>query len=194
MHVRELIEKYYPEYYGWFEYPADKTVAFCGSHEELGILSNFGQTPLEVDGVPFYASESLFQVMKFTDTAARKAVYARRGRGLKMTAKHYEKVVGARSDWGEILVDALKFCLQTKYTQSEAFRAELARTGDRFIVEVQPNPKKPADTYNAKLTPDGKTWSGPNLMGRLLMELRDNGKLEYHLPEDAMRFRDLAEE
>lgn len=194
MHVRELIEKYYPEYYGWFDYPADKTTAFCDTHEEWGILSNFGQTPLEADGVAFYAAESLFQVMKFTDITARKAVYAKRGQGLKMTAKHYEKTVGVRADWGEILVDALKFCLQTKYVQSEAFRAELARTSDRFIVEVQPNSRKPADTYNAKLSPDGKSWSGPNLMGRLLMELRDNGKLEYHLPEDVMRFRDLAGE
>ena len=28
-------------------------------------------------------------------------------------------------------------------------------------------------------------------MGRLLMELRDNGKLEWHLPDDAMDFSDL---
>ena len=32
----------------------------------------------------------------------------------------------------------------------------------------------------AKLTND--VYTGSNLMGRLLMELRDNGKLEYHLP------------
>ena len=50
-----------------------------------------------------------------------------------------------------------------------------------------------ADTYSAILSDDGATWTGGNLMGRLLMELRDNGKLEYHLPEDAMRFSDLLE-
>ena len=29
-------------------------------------------------------------------------------------------------------------------------------------------------------------WKGPNLLGRLLMELRDNGELRYRLPEDAL--------
>ena len=108
-----------------------------------------------------------------------------------MRAKHWEKEVGPRPGWGGILVDALKFCLVTKYEQSGAFRAELARTGDRFIVEVQANSRRPADSYSAKLTPDGTAWSGPNLMGRLLMELRDNGTLKYSLPDDAIRFPDL---
>ena len=189
MHVREFIEKYYPEYYGWFDYPADKTVVICGVDEEWGVLGNFGHTELEVDGVKFYAAESMFQVMKFIDPAARKAIYAKRGQGLKMTAKHYEKAVGVRPDWGSILVDALKFCLQTKYDQSKEFRDELARTGDRFIVEHNVHAKP--DTYNAKLSDDGLVWSGPNLMGRLLMELRSSGSLSYHLPQDAMRFADL---
>ena len=95
-----------------------------------------------------------------------------------------------RPDWPKIIVDALKFCLMTKYEQSEAFRTELARTGDRFIVEKA---HQRADSYSAKLSDDGTTWTGGNLMGRLLMELRDRGKLEYKLPEDAMKFGDLLE-
>ena len=191
MHVREFIEKYYPEYYGWFDYPTDKTAAFCKSDGPWGILGNFGKTPLAVDGVPFDCAEKLFQVMKFSDVESRRIVYSVRGQTIKMKAKHQEKVGVVRPDWGLILVNALKFCLMQKYTQSEAFRNELERSKGLFIVEVQNNSKKPADTYSAKLTPDGTTWSGPNLMGRLLMELRDNGKLEWKLPEDAMDFSDL---
>ena len=48
--------------------------------------------------------------------------------------------------------------------------------------------KKNPDTWGAKLSDDGKEYIGPNLMGRLLMELRDNGKLDYTLPEDATDF------
>ena len=40
----------------------------------------------------------------------------------------------------------------------------------------------------AQNKPDGGNLVGPNLLGRLLMELRDNGKLEYKLPEDALDF------
>jgi hypothetical protein len=36
--------------------------------------------------------------------------------------------------------------------------------------------------------PDGENFYGGNLLGRLLMELRDNGKLEYTLPDDALDF------
>lgn len=191
MSVSESIKKYYPEYYGWFDYPADKTISFCEVAGEWGLLGNFGHSPLIVDSVPFYAVESLFQVMKFSDLEARQAIYSVKGQGLKMKAKHYEKAVGAREDWGENIVDALKFCLMRKYEQCAAFRDCLARTGDKYIVEDQNNFRKPADTYGAKLSPDGLTWSGPNLMGRLLMELRDNGKLVYSLPESYLFFLDL---
>lgn len=191
MHVREFIEKYYPEYYGWFDYPADKTAAFCKSDEPWGILGNFGKTPLIVGGVPFDCAEKLFQVMKFSATESRRLVYSVRGQHIKMTAKRKDLSSTIRSDWGMIIVDVLKFCLMQKYEQSEVFREELERSRGLYIVEVQNNSRKPADTYSAKLSPDGKTWSGPNLMGRLLMELRDNGKLEWHLPDDAMDFSDL---
>ena len=192
MHVREFIEKNYPEYYSWNEYPADQVAPFCEVDGPWGILSNFGRTPVIVDGVEFYSVESLFQVMKFSSAEARKVIYPLKGQGLKMKAKHYEKIAGAvRADWGEIIVDALKFCLMCKWEQSEEFRNVLRRTEGLFIVEDQSRFTKAADTYGAKLTPDGKTYSGPNLMGRLLMELRDNGKLEYSLPEDAMKFGDL---
>ena len=78
-----------------------------------------------------------------------------------------------------------------KYTQSETFRNELERSKGLFIVEQQANPRRPAGAYSAKLSEDGTIWAGPNIMGRLLMELRDEGTLEYNLPADAMDFSDL---
>ena len=194
MHVRQFIQEFYPEYYSWNEYPASHTVSFCKVKDQYGIFSNFALTPIVVDGVTFSSVESLFQVMKFTDTGARREIYSKAGQGLKMTAKHYEKTVGVRPDWGILLVDALKQVLMLKFEQSPEFRKELAATGNKFIVEDQNSFRKPADTYGAKLTPDGKSWSGPNLMGRLLMELRDkNGKLElsHQPPADLLDFKDL---
>ena len=120
VHVSDYIRENYPEYYGWFDYPAEETVAFCGTHEEWGILGNFGQTPLVVDGVPFYAAESVFQVMKFNDPVARRTVYSLKGLRLKHKAKGFEKACGTRPDWGEIIVDALKFCLMTKSSCARA--------------------------------------------------------------------------
>ena len=194
MHIREFIENNYPEYYSIERYPRERTAPFCSVDQSWGLFSNFGRTPLVVDGVRFDCTEKLFQVMKFTDAASRKAVYAAKGQTIKMKAKHFEKVGTVRPDWGEIIVDAMKFCLMEKYRQSEAFREELARSQGLYIVEDQTTfQKKAPNTWGVKPSEDGKEFVGPNLMGRLLMELRDNGKLDYTLPEDALSFRDLAD-
>ena len=66
-------------------------------------------------------------------------------------------------------------------------REALEKSKGKFIVEDQTSfPKKTPDTWGVKL--QGDNFVGPNLLGRLLMELRDNGKLEYQLPGDALDF------
>ncbi len=192
MKLEGFIKEFYPEWYGIQEYPAHKTAAFCKVAEEWGVLGNFAPTPIVVDGVPFDYTEKLFQVMKFADEESRKIIYSQKGQPIKMKAKHQEKMGVVRHDWGRIFIDAMKFCLMQKYSQSEVFRKELERSKGLFIVEQQANPRRPAGAYSAKLSVDGKTWIGPNIMGRLLMELRDNGTLSYTIPEDVMRFSDLA--
>ena len=130
--------------------------------------------------------------MKFADTESRRIIYAQKGQPIKMKAKHQEKVGVVRDDWGSIFIDAMKFCLVRKYEQSAAFRNELERSKGLFIVEQEANPRRPAGAWSAKLSEDGRTWTGPNIMGRLLMELRDTLTLSYTLPEDVMHFSDLA--
>ena len=192
MRLAGFIKDFYPEWYGIQEYPADRTAAFCKVADEWGIFGNFAPIPIVVDGVPFDCTEKLFQVMKFSDTESRRIIYARKGQPIKMMAKHQEKVGVVREDWGRIFIDAMRFCLVQKYVQSEAFRSELERSKGLFIVEQEANPRRPARAWSAKLTDDGNTWTGPNIMGRLLMELRENGTLGYHLPDDVMHFFDLA--
>ena len=101
-------------------------------------------------------------------------------------AKHWEKT-HRREDWGKMVVDAMKYCLMRKFEQSEDFRNELERSRGKFIVEDQTSfNKKEPDAWGVKLK-NGQ-FVGPNLLGRLLMELRDTGKLEYTLPPDALEF------
>ncbi len=113
--------------------------------------------------------------MKFTDEGVRQTIYA--APNPKMTAKHYEKT-HRRDDWGMIIVEVMKQCLQLKYEQSEEFRETLERSKGKYIVEDQSSFKKSwADTWGVKR--QGDFYVGPNLMGRLLMELRDNGRHEF---------------
>ena len=86
-----------------------------------------------------------------------------------------------REDWPRIIVDAMKFCLRTKYEQCEMFRNELERSKGFYIVEDQTSfSKRNADTWGAKLV--GEQYVGPNLLGRLLMELREQKHLDYTFP------------
>jgi len=182
--IAPFIQEFYPEYYSIETYPVSESIAIRKVKEPLGILGNFAPTPIIINKVSFKTSEQLFQLMKFKDEEPVKAVF--NANNPKMTAKHWEKI-HRREDWGKIIVDAMKFCLTKKYEQSEEFRQELERSKGKFIVEDQTSfPKKTPDTWGVKL--QGDDYVGPNLLGRLLMELRDNGKLEYHLPDDAFSF------
>lgn len=182
--IAPFIQQYYPQYYSIERYPADRCVCIRKVAEEWGVLGNFARIHLVVDGVTFKNSEQLFQLMKFKDEEPVKAVY--HADNPKYTSKHWEKT-HRRHDWGAIIVDAMKFCLATKYEQSEDFRNALAQTVGMYIVEDQTSfPKKTADTWGTKFV--GNEYVGPNLLGRLLMELRDNRSLKYRLPEDALAF------
>ena len=150
----------------------------------MGNFGNFAPTPIIINGVTFKTSELLFQLMKFKEAEPVLAVY--NANNPKMTAKHWEKT-HRREDWGRMIVDAMKFCITQKYEQSEDFRKELERSKGKYIVEDQTSfPKKTPDTWGVKQ--QGSDFIGPNLLGRLLMELRDKGKLDYQLPDDALYF------
>ena len=182
--ISDFIRENYPEYWGVQSYPATKCVRVHKVDEEWGIFSNFGHTPLVVEGVTFDTSERLFQLMKFKDEEPVKAVY--NAINPKMTTKHWEKT-HRREDWGKMIIDAMKYCLTMKYEQSEEFRQELNRSKGKYIVEDQSGfRKKEPDAWGVKQQ-EGN-YVGPNLLGRLLMELRDTGKLDYTLSADAFKF------
>lgn len=182
-----LIKEFYPEYYLWCEYPAEKCVVIRKVSETWGVLGNFYPSPLIIDGVSFVNSEQLFQMMKFSDKETLMSIYTKRGLPIKWAAKSGETKGFRREDWGQIIIDCMKFCLRTKYDQCEDFRTALNDTKGYYIVEDQTNNhKKSADTWGCKLVND--RYEGSNLLGRLLMELRDNGRLEYTLPDDVFDF------
>lgn len=109
--IAPFIRQHYSQYYTIECYPADRCVCIRKVAEEWGVLGNFARTPLVVGGVTFKNSEQLFQLMKFKDEEPVKAVY--NAVNSKYTAKHWEKT-HRRDDWGAMIVDAMKFCLEAK--------------------------------------------------------------------------------
>ena len=183
--VAEGIKKHYPEYWGDQVYPIAQSVFFNKKDDNHWILSNMASCPLEIEGIPFKSSEHLFQTLKFDTPESVMAVY-NNYISPKMTARHYECLGGhKRADWEQISIDVMKFCLQQKYEQCPEFRKELDSTKGFHIVELQ-DAKNDKETTRANawgVKTKGQNYEGPNLMGRLLMELRD-GTMKYKLPED----------
>jgi predicted NAD-dependent protein-ADP-ribosyltransferase YbiA (DUF1768 family) len=182
--IRQYIEQYYPDYYSWNSYPVDQCIPIRSNNDEWGILGNFFNTPILVNNIPFRNSEQLFQMMKFSDKDILLDIYNANGMTIKMKSKKWQKARRARADWGMMIVDTMKFCLLQKYRQCQTFRDELERSRGKFIVEDETTRK--STSWGTQLINDH--YEGSNLLGRLLMELRDNGKLEYHLPDDALDF------
>lgn len=175
-----MIREFYPEYYSLERYPAAKTICVRKTTEDWGILGNFYRTPVVANGISFDCTERLYHIMKLKPEATegfRSIMSVPAGQHIKMRAKRLfnEQPEWFRQDWPSIVVDAMKFCLTLKYEQSEAFRKELERSKGKHIVEDETNRR--LDTWGAKL--QGDEYVGANLMGRLLMELRDNGHFEF---------------
>ena len=97
-----------------------------------------------------------------------------------MKAKAFAKRGVERKDWKDIAVDVMRFCRNHKYARSETFRKELERSKGMNIVEDESNRRKKTDSWGAVLDATTNEYYGKNIMGRLLMELRENGELEYN--------------
>lgn len=184
MQLHEMIRDNYPEYYSIERYPAAETICIRKTTDDWGILGNFYRTAIVVNGITFDCTERLFHIMKLKPEALdgiREMMGLPSGQRIKMHMKNVYKThpEWLRNDWPSMVVDAMKYCLTLKYEQSEAFRNELERSKGKYIVEDETSRKrgKAADTWGVVL--QGNEYVGPNLLGRLLMELRDNGHFEF---------------
>ena len=176
---------HYSEYDIIERYPVEQTVGFSKVDKEWGLLSNFAKTPMVVNGVEFVYVEQMFHYIRLnSETERAEYLKVSPGMALKMKAKAFAKRGVERSGWKDIAVDVMRFCLNHKYANSEAFRKELERSNGKYIVEDESNRHKRPDSWGAILDTATNEYYGKNIMGRLLMELREKGSLEYKLPED----------
>lgn len=150
-------------------------VVFCKVRDPWGGLSNMSNVfPLMVNGVRVPSSEALYQAMRFPHEPAWQQEILSAGHAMqaKMVAKKDGRRANfSRPDFDEIRVDVMRWALRIKLAQhQETFGALLIESGDRAIVEFS----KKDDFWGAK--PDGVEPTrlvGTNMLGRLLMELRD---------------------
>jgi N-glycosidase YbiA len=138
------------------------TIEFYSKTNAYSQFSNFSPHGIEMDGLWYPTVEHYFQAMKFPGhehaekirLAAKPAVAKQLGRSRK---------VPIRGDWEAVKVEIMRAAVRKKF-QSHAELAEvLLGTGDEQLVEAAP-----ADYFWGC----GKSGSGQNWLGKILMEVR----------------------
>ncbi len=151
-------------------YNRSESVVFFKTKEQFGGLSNMaGGYPLKVNGVRIPTSEALYQACRFPHRPdiQRDIIAQQSPMAAKMKSKRYRH--DSRSDWEKVRVKIMRWCLRVKLVQNwEKFSALLLETRDLPIVELS----RKDDFWGAKLV-DDQTLVGRNVLGRLLMELRE---------------------
>jgi ribA/ribD-fused uncharacterized protein len=153
-------------------YHRDDVVIVYKTKEIFGGLSNMAAGfPLLVNGVRIRTSEALYQACRFPHLPdVQRGIIEQRS---PMTAKaesrsrHGE----SRHDWDCVRNNVMRWCLRVKLAQNyEEFGRLLLATGDRPIVEQSFKD----DYWGAKVfSIADNTLTGQNILGRLLMELRE---------------------
>ena len=138
-------------------------VNFYHLNEPFGEFSNFAAFPIALGGQRWPTSEHYFQAQKFEDAAYRDKVRAAKSPMIAARLGRSRKVK-LRRDWESVKVGVMRDAVAAKFTQHDDLRTLLLSTGDAKLVE---------HTENDDYWGDGGDGSGQNVLGRLLMQLRD---------------------
>jgi N-glycosidase YbiA len=138
-------------------------INFYSARDEYGEFSNFAAFPIALDGKTWPTSEHYFQALKFLDDAIRETI--RQAKSPMIAARMgRDRAKPLRPDWETVKDDVMRTAVRAKFTQHEELKRLLLATGDATIVEHTEN-----DSYWG----DGGDGTGKNMLGRILMEVRD---------------------
>lgn len=154
-------------------YTRQEAITFRKTAERFGGLSNMaGGYLLNVNGVKILTSEALYQACRFPHLpeVQRQIIAERSPMTAKMRSKPYRD--NSRPDWDIVRTKIMRWCLQVKLVQNwDKFSKLLLETGDLPIVEDS----RKDDFWGAK-PEDEEILVGVNVLGRLLMQLREQVK------------------
>jgi hypothetical protein len=140
-------------------------------------LSNFKYCTILSGGNKFSNTEQLFMYHKavfFEDDEIAEKILATpvpyEAKALGRLVKGYND-----EDWNKVRYDVMYQANLLKYTQNEDLKKKLLETGDKILVEVNPRDNIwgiGMDENNPDILDESK-WNGQNLLGKVLMDVRN---------------------
>ena len=139
-------------------------INFYSVHDEFGEFSNFAGYPIVLKKKRWPSVEHFFQAMKFSDPKDREAV--RRANSPALAARlGRDRKKKLRRDWESAKVGVMREAVLAKFSQHEELRELLLSTGSAKLVE---------HTENDDYWGDGGDGRGKNMLGRILMDVRES--------------------
>lgn len=156
-------------------YVRGEVVVVYKTKDDFGGLSNMAAGyPLQINGIRILTTEALYQACRFPHMPEiqREIIGQHSPMIAKMKSKPYRN--DSRPDWDDVRYKIMRWCLRVKLAQNyEEFGRLLLSTRDRPIVEQS----RKDDYWGARLADEpSDTLVGQNVLGRLLMELREKLK------------------
>jgi ribA/ribD-fused uncharacterized protein len=138
-------------------------IHFYLKSDEYGGFSNFAAFPIKLQGKIWPTSEHYFQAQKFAGAEHAEAI--RQTRSPMIAARMgRDRKKPLRPDWEAVKDNIMREAVRAKFTQHPELTELLLATGDAVLVEHTTN-----DSYWG----DGGDGGGKNMLGRILMQVRD---------------------
>lgn len=138
-------------------------IYFYKIKEKYGCFSNFSHYGFELDGKWWMTSEHYFQAQKFHNTIYEEIVRLL-DNPMKAAEMGRNRKLPLRKDWEEVKDAVMKKAVLEKFKQNWEICEVLLSTGSEEIIE------KTVDDYYWGC---GKDDSGKNMLGVILMEVRE---------------------
>ncbi|GAA3931189.1 NADAR family protein [Litoribacillus peritrichatus] len=140
-----------------------KVINFYTSDGEFGCFSNFSRHSIFLKGKSWPTTEHYFQAQKFAGTEHEEEIrYAKKP--LKAASMGRDRNRPLRKDWEAVIDDIMREAVMAKFTQNKELKPVLLNTGAALLVE---------HTANDRYWADGGDGSGKNMLGIILMEVRE---------------------
>ena len=143
-------------------------IQFNRAGDDYGWLSNSAPYPITLDGFMWHTAEHYFQAQKFYDEAVKRTIRKTRLANdvLKIASNPKLRV---RRDWDEVKIESMFTAVRAKFTQIPDLNMLLLGTGDAELI---------AHTADDSYWGDGGDGSGKNNLGAILMDVRDELRLQ----------------
>ena len=166
-----------------FKNPAEPPVFFWKSVEENGWCSNWYPSPFVIDDFEYLFVEQYMMAQKarlFHDSRRYTDILrATDPEVCKALGRQVKPFVSAK--WAAVRYDVVKTGNREKYRQNPELMELLMNTGHAILAEASPED----DIWGIKLdketaaVTDPADWPGQNLIGRILMDLREEFREEW---------------